>query len=317
MISIRHATPEDFPRIAELTNLVTPERPISVAEILEELEKKDQKIRQQYFVALLENQIQGYFLYTQFKAHFHPQHFWLRAGVHPDFRRQGIGSKLFERVMQELEPFEPTLVQCGARQDRDYTLKFLEYHGFIEEWQRVDLILKLKGYDSTPFAGLIEKLEAQGFTFKTIDQLRTDIERDQKLCDLGNAVSRDVPLGMPVTDLTLEQFRTSILKASWAREQAFCVAIFDGQYVGINNIGVDANGNTFVDVTGVLPEFRGRGLAMALKLRGIEWALRQGIKEMATSNDLVNAPMLAVNEKLGFRRQPTNLRYGKKLGGAS
>jgi mycothiol synthase len=316
MLEIRIATSEDFSDIALLMNLVMPERPISAAEMLEELERRDPKIREQYFVALLEDQIRGYFLYTQLKDHFQPQHFWLRAGVHPDFRRQGIGTALLARVMQELELFKPSLLQCGAREDRDFSLKFLAHHGFSEEWRRVDLILKLEHFNTAPFAGLIEKLEAQGFAFKSIDQLRDDPERNQKLCDLGNAISGDVPLGMPSTPLTLEQFQKSILEISWAREEAFFVAIFDGHYVGANNIGIDSNGHAFVDVTGVLPEFRGRGLAQALKLKGIEWALRQGIKEMATSNDLVNAPMLAVNEKMGFVRQPASIRFSKKLQGA-
>jgi mycothiol synthase len=316
MLEIRHATVDDFPEIAALMNLVLPERPISAAEILEELETKDQKIKEQYFVAILEHQIRGYFLYTQLKDHFHPQHFWLRAGVHPDFRRLGIGTKLLDQAIQELEPLNPILLQCGAREDRDYSLKFLERHGFIAEWRRVDLLLKLEDFDAAPFVGLMEKLEAQGFGFKSIDHLRDDPERNQKLCDLGNAVSNDVPLGMPATPLTLEQFQKSILEISWAREEAFVVAIFGGRYIGLNNIGIDSNGNAFVDVTGVLPEFRGRSLAQALKLKGIEWAISQGIKKMATSNDLVNAPMLAVNEKLGFVQQPASIRFAKKLQGA-
>jgi mycothiol synthase len=313
MLEIRHATTEDFPRIAEIQNLVSPERPQSAAELLEDNTNLDSKIKQQFFVALFEHEIQAFMMYTQHPSHFHPQHFWLRAAVHPDFRRLGIGSRLLEAIRQELTPFKPILLQCGVREDRSYSLKFLEHHGFVEEWQRVDLILKLEDFDAAPFAGLVEKLEAQGFEFKTIDQLHDDPERDQKLCDLGNAVSNDVPLGMPVTDLSLEQFQKSILKASWAREDAFCVAIFDGRYVGINNLGIDSNGNAFVDVTGVLPEFRGRGLAQAIKLRGIEWAISQGMSEMATSNDLVNTPMLRVNEKMGFVRQPASIRYGKKL----
>ncbi len=313
MIGIRHAKTEDFDRISEIQNLVSPERPQSAAGLLEESANLDSKIKQQFFVALFEHEIQGFMMYTQHQDHFHPQHFWLRAAVRPDFRRLGIGSKLLEAIMQELTPFNPILLQCAAQENRDFTLRFLEHHGFSEEWRRVNMMLDLEKFDPAPFTGLIEKLEAQGFAFKTIDQLRDDPERDQKLCDLGNAVSSDVPLGMPSTDLSLAQFKKSILEVSWAREAAFCVAIFDGRYVGVNNIGVDSNGNSFVDVTGVLSEFRGRGLAQALKLKGIGWALTQGIKKMFTANDLVNAPMLAVNQKFGFNHDPIQIRFGKKI----
>jgi mycothiol synthase len=317
MISIRHATVDDFVRISEIQNLVSPERPQSAAEFLEDSTNLDPKIKEQYFVALFEQEIQAFMMYTQHQDHFHPQHFWLRAAVHPDFRRLGIGSKLLQAIMQELTLFNPILLQCAAQENRDYSLKFLAHHGFSEEWRRVNMVLDLEEFDAVPFAGLIEKLEAQGFSFKTIDQLRDDPDRDQQLCDLGNAVSGDVPLGLPSTPLTLAQFKKSILEVSWAREEAFVVAIFDGQYVGVNNIGVDSNGNSFVDVTGVLPAFRGRGLAQALKLKGIEWALSQGIKKMFTSNDLINAPMLAVNQKFGFVHEPIHIRFGKKLLGAT
>ena len=315
MLEIRRATTEDFPRIAQIQNLVSSERPQSAAELLEEGATLDSKIKQQFFVALFDQEIRGFMMYTQHQDHFHPQHFWLRAAVHPDFRRLGIGSKLLDAIMRELTPFNPTLLQCAALENRDFSLKFLAHHGFGEEWRRVNMMLNLEKFAAEPFAGLIEELETQGFIFKTIDQLRDDPDRDQKLCDLANAVSNDVPLGMPSTALSLEQFKKSILEVSWARESAFCVAIFEGRYVGINNIGVDVNNNAFVDLTGVLPDFRGRGLAQALKRKGIEWALRQGIKKMFTANDLVNAPMLAVNQKFGFVLEPVQIRYGKKLSG--
>jgi RimJ/RimL family protein N-acetyltransferase len=38
-----------------------------------------------------------------------------------------------------------------------------------------------------------------------------------------------------------------------------------------------------------------------VKSATIRWAHRQGIREIVTSNDSTNAPMLALNDDLGYR----------------
>lgn len=53
-------------------------------------------------------------------------------------------------------------------------------------------------------------------------------------------------------------------------------------------------------MTGVRRDRRGRGLAYAVKLDSLRQARELGLDTMLTANDLENAPMLAVNRKLGF-----------------
>ena len=57
-------------------------------------------------------------------------------------------------------------------------------------------------------------------------------------------------------------------------------------------------------LTATRREARGRGIALALKLRVAKYALELGYKTIRTDNDTRNAPMLAINDKLGFVRQP-------------
>lgn len=63
-----------------------------------------------------------------------------------------------------------------------------------------------------------------------------------------------------------------------------------------------AGGHT--DFTGVLREYRERGLAVALKLLVIQSALARGVPFMTTTVDPENRSMLAVNAKLGYRLMP-------------
>jgi len=57
-------------------------------------------------------------------------------------------------------------------------------------------------------------------------------------------------------------------------------------------------------LTAVHREFQGHGIAAALKLRTIAYARMHGFREIRTFNSSRNEPMLAINTKLGFIRQP-------------
>jgi hypothetical protein len=54
-------------------------------------------------------------------------------------------------------------------------------------------------------------------------------------------------------------------------------------------------------------------LALAVKLASIEWAARNGIVQLATRNDEENAPMLAINRKLGYRPGALRVEYLRAL----
>ena len=56
-------------------------------------------------------------------------------------------------------------------------------------------------------------------------------------------------------------------------------------------------------MTGVARSARGRGIALALKQAQIAAARDAGWTFLRTMNDLGNAPMRRVNEKLGYERR--------------
>jgi GNAT superfamily N-acetyltransferase len=68
-----------------------------------------------------------------------------------------------------------------------------------------------------------------------------------------------------------------------------------------------APGSTTVawhDMTAVRRDWRGRGIAASLKRATIVWAIHNGITALDTGNDEANAPMRAVNARLGYRPLP-------------
>ena len=62
-------------------------------------------------------------------------------------------------------------------------------------------------------------------------------------------------------------------------------------------------------MTGVARRFRGRGLAELIKRHALACAAAKGVTMALTDNDETNAAMLAVNDKLGYRRVATRLVF--------
>ena len=60
-------------------------------------------------------------------------------------------------------------------------------------------------------------------------------------------------------------------------------------------------------LTGVKRAWRGRGIALALKREQARLAYEAGFERISTYNDEVNAPMRAVNTRLGFVPQPPSI----------
>lgn len=75
-----------------------------------------------------------------------------------------------------------------------------------------------------------------------------------------------------------------------------------GQWLGLCH-GLPISTGIYNEFTGVVPAARGLGLARALKLELIRRAQSAGVTLMRTNNHSANAPMLAVNGRLGFERR--------------
>jgi RimJ/RimL family protein N-acetyltransferase len=122
----------------------------------------------------------------------------------------------------------------------------------------------------------------------------------------------DIPTGdEPVAALSLEDYRARDVERADVPPGAFAIALDErtGEAAGYANLRFMPGSTTVAwhDMTAVRPAYRGRGLALALKHATIAWAVGHGVRSLETGNDEHNAPMRAVNARLGYRPIPDSV----------
>jgi GNAT superfamily N-acetyltransferase len=314
-LKIRTFTPGDYEKIVEIGNRIFPEYLDTVEEVRHRDECRDPKCRFKRFVAEHRGDIVGFAHYDQSAAMYHPRKFEIGVYVDPDHQGCGIGSALYDHLLRELEPFEPTVLRSFAREDYKRSVRFLERRGFREIMRSWESRLDVQSFDFTPYEGAIERVEAQGIRLIPISELEWDPERDRKLYELDREILKDVPFPDRYTPVSFEHFVERTLKSPDLLPEAYFVAVDGERYVGSSALwrALAEPEELYTGLTGVIREYRRRGIALALKLKGIAYAKAHGFRVIKTWNDTTNRAMLALNERLGFVRQPAWITFAKEL----
>jgi RimJ/RimL family protein N-acetyltransferase len=121
--------------------------------------------------------------------------------------------------------------------------------------------------------------------------------------------TRDIPATEPMNVMPYEDWRQHVLEHPLFAPEGSFIAMVDGVAAAVSLILVDDNGRATSMFTGTRREYRGRGLALAAKLASIEWASGHGVTRLFTTNDERNAPMLAINRRLGFEPAGRRVEY--------
>lgn len=227
---------------------------------------------------------------------------WL--GVAPSARGHGLG--------HELAGIVEDAVRCAGYShavvwtDDAVGACFAERHGYHEERRKPVSVLRVAESDVPelvvpPDVALLPLREIEG-RLRELYELTMLAHRDDPADPLDGHQSfedwlRD-DIGVPDLDL-----------------DGSVVAVVDGRLASVAYVATDGNDRAENEFTGTHPAFRGRGLATLVKLATVHWARNRGIREIWTGNDSENAPMLAINAKLGYEPSRVRRKHVKHLVG--
>ena len=226
-------------------------------------------------------------------------HLWLI--VSPKARNQGIGTRLYEDGLRFVTERDAYRLDTAVRDDDSTSLAFAERRGFAIDRHMFGSRLDVQAFDEAPFAAAIEAAEATGIRFFSMSDLGNSPEAQRKLYELNKYVDSEVP-GERVFP-SFEEFSDNVFRSEWYVPDGQIIAADGERWVGMSAVGYfPETGSMRVMITGVDSAYRGRKIGLALKLLTHRCARRYGVKHLYTGNDSHNAPMLSLNERLGYTR---------------
>ncbi len=311
-LKIRKIDDSDYEDIARLHNLLYPDMKQSVESFKRGDENKAEKCKHQRCIAELNEKVIGHGFYTQTEWNHQEGKFRIDIEIHPDYHGKGYGSLLYRHLIDELEEYDPVKLVCYAKEDKERSIRFLkdrDFEPFMKEWLSV---LDVDEFDPEEYAGLEERLVEKDIVLTSLEGLEHDEENKRKLYELHEELYEDVPTHDDYTGMDYDRYIESVFDHSEPFFEGFIIAVKDDEFIGMSrNLLRKEDDSLSTWLTGVKREYRGKGIATAMKVKGIKKAKEKSISKIKTSNETGNEAIVYLNDKLGFEKKLALISFKK------
>jgi GNAT superfamily N-acetyltransferase len=221
--------------------------------------------------------------------------------VLPEFRRRGAGTALLRVLARHVESLSD-VDAVNAHVDDPVSLAFAEKYGFTEANRQVEQV-RTVGVEPWPRA-------PDGIEIVSVAQRPSAWPDAYEV--LAQQAFQDMALDRPIS-ATLEQWNQE-----WISDpEAMFVAYAGGEVIGCAGLMLDGDQPDRAEnaLTAVRRDWRGKGVAAALKRTTLAWAADHGLREVYTWTQRGNADMRRLNEHLGYvnRAESIHMRAGLPL----
>ena len=314
MLTIREFQPDDYEGLAWLENALTGGQ-VSAHDLAQRDQNRDPSLGFVRLVALWGwGELIGTIEATQRPAPWYSRG-EVRLGVREDFRRRGIGGGLLG-VLESLLRERGSDLMMLYTQEFDASINYFLWHrGYKESFRGYSQWLSLGQVNPDNHHVDWQRLHGLEIHLRSLSALRHEWDCAQKFYDLYLQLEHDAPRAdQNYLATSFEEFCANNFDSPSALPGGVTIAVQHGRYIGLNILYLDSSGTVLHNgLTGVLSEFRGLGLALALKLEGIRFGQQHGFGGITSFNASSNTPILRLNEKLGFVRSPATLEWRKQL----
>jgi GNAT superfamily N-acetyltransferase len=155
-----------------------------------------------------------------------------------------------------------------------------------------------------------ERMRAQGVAILTL-AADDDPEKYRKLWRMSEEAGRDVPRSTALIETPFDVFM-EWMRSPDLHEDRIWIARAGDDIVGVSQLSFPpVRGVVSTDWTATARSVRGQGVARALKCETLLQAVALGVPLVRTDNDWRNAPILHLNESMGYELRGEKLMFLK------
>ena len=234
-------------------------------------------------------------------------------------RGKGIGSALLAVIVDEAVRRKAPRFLAGASAAHPDSLEWAAKRGFREIGRRIESYVELAAFDPGAFSARVDAVRRSGVVLRTIAEILDGRDGESRerfiraLYDAEKPMWEDIPWATPTPHWPFERFRQMAFESGQMIADTSVVA-YDGETIAsLTTTGKRESLDGYTWMTGVGRDYRGRGLATAIKVEALSRAKAKGLRAMLTTNDEPNKAMREINAKLGYKTLPAYVQLEKPL----
>lgn len=308
----RPATLDDVPAVADLTTALFPDEPSDPALERHWWETEEAGWVVERFAIERGGAVVGVATHRHAPWEKLPERYARVGGdLHPDWRTMERLAAIFEAMEERARRDGALKLAAHAREDDEFRQRVVLGRGYAEDRRSKGWELDLVEQRERLLAMLDrsrQRVREGGIRILTLAEDR-DPKAVEKIHAMNEEAEQDVPTTIPHVPYPLE-FTEKWLRSPGLRPDRVWLARVGDDIVGISMLTYPPiRGNVWTEWTGTARSIRGKGVARALKLETVAQAIALGVPRVRTENDGRNAPILHLNEEMGYTRIPGWVQY--------
>ena len=315
-LTFRPATLDDAPFAADVMTALFPRSPWDPVSLRYWWSQPDESMEIARFIVLRGERPIGFAHIDHARWDVQPERYASIWGDLMPAERTRDGLSAFLAAMEErLRADGARTIRVRAEEDDSLRIDTILARGYKEDRRQKRWELDVAANRDRLLAMTAEsreRMRAEGVKLLTLADDR-DPDVIKKIWRLSEEAGEDVPTTMPRIPEAMESY-VRWTRAPEIHRDRFWIARIGDEVVGLSVLGYPpVRGIVGTEWTATARLVRGRGIARALKCETLAQAIALGVDRVRTGNDEANAPILHLNETMGYHLTPASINYLRRV----